>query len=61
MNKRLVSILLAGTTALVLSSPSWAQPRRAAPSADPRIGVLEQQLRDVQLQLAQIKSRQDAN
>jgi phosphate-selective porin OprO/OprP len=59
MNKRLVSILLTGTTALVLSSPSWAQSRRAAP--DPRIGVLEQQLRDVQLQLAQIKSRQDTD
>lgn len=59
MRKRLVPVLLAGTAALVLSAPSLAQPRRAAPPSDPRIGVLEQQLRDIQLQLAQIKSRQD--
>lgn len=61
MSKRLVSVLLAGAAAMVLSVPAMAQTRRAAPPADPRIGVLEQQLRDVQLQLAQIKSRQDAS
>ena len=59
MSKRLFSIFLAGTALMAMSLPSLAQPRRAAP--DPRIGVLEQQLRDVQLQLAQIKNRQDAD
>jgi phosphate-selective porin OprO/OprP len=59
MNKLLVSGLLAGTALVALNAPSLAQPRRAAPPSDPRIGVLEQQLRDVQLQLAQIKQRQD--
>jgi len=60
MDKRLVSIFLTGTALMAMSLPSLAQPRRAA-APDPRIGVLEQQLRDVQLQLAQIKNRQDAN
>lgn len=59
MGKGLVFVGLASAAVLVQGAPAAAQPRRAAP--DPRIGVLEQQLRDVQLQLAQIKSRQDAN
>ena len=58
MRKRLLPVFLAGTAGLVLNAPALAQTRRAAPP-DPRISVLEQQLRDVQLQLAQIKSRQD--
>ncbi len=50
------SALLAGAALIALTAPVFAAPRKAAaPQSDPRIGVLEQQLRDVQLQLAQIK------
>jgi phosphate-selective porin OprO/OprP len=54
MQKFLVSVLLAGTA---LSSAALAAPaQKAAP--DPRLTLLEQQLRDVQQQLAAIKASQ---
>ncbi|MES2472182.1 MAG: porin [Pseudomonadota bacterium] len=58
MTKGLV-LVLAGTVAL--SASAVAQTRKSAPPSDPRIGLLEQQLRSVQQQLADIKARQDAS
>src|SRR4030081_594889 len=59
MRKSFASLLLAGT---VLSAPAYAAAKKTAPPApDPRIGVLEQQLRDVQLQLSEIKGSQGTN
>ncbi|HEY4077103.1 MAG TPA: porin [Rhizomicrobium sp.] len=55
------SVLLAGA-ALVLVTPAIAAPAaKKAAASDPRINVLEQQLRDVQQQLAEIKGAQSAN
>ena len=58
MAKGLVLVLL-GTVAL--SASAAAQSRVARPASDPRIDLLEQQLRSVQQQLADIKARQDRN
>jgi len=56
------SFFLAGAALVALAAPSLAAPRKAAPpQSDPRLGALEQQLRDVQRQLAEIKGRQDDN
>jgi len=54
------SVLLTGA-ALVLVTPAIAAPAaKKAATTDPRINVLEQQLRDVQQQLAEIKGTQSA-
>ncbi len=58
MVKNLALVLL-GTVAL--SASAMGQARKPAPPSDPRIGLLEQQLRSVQQQLADIKARQDRN
>ena len=58
MCRILVSLLLAGTVSAVLSGPAFPAKKRAATTQDPRIGLLEQQLRDVQLQLRVIKAAQ---
>jgi phosphate-selective porin OprO/OprP len=57
MHKAFASILLAGTALAALSGPALAAAAKPAPS-DPRIPLLEQQLRDVQQQLSQIKASQ---
>ena len=51
MRRILASLLLAGTAAAALSAPAFAAAAKKEAAPDPRIGVLEQQLRDVQLQL----------
>ena len=62
MHKVRVSILLTGAALIALSAPSFAAAKKATPPpSDPRIGVLEQQLRDVQQQLAEIKGSRGAN
>ncbi len=64
MHKLRISILLAGVALIALSAPvDAAAAKKAAPPPlpDPRIGVLEQQLRDVELQLAEIKGSQGAS
>src|SRR5882757_4438408 len=63
MHKVRISILLAGAALIALSAPvEAAAAKKPAPASfDPRIGVLEQQLRDVQQQLAEIKGSQGAN
>src|SRR5260221_12556284 len=60
MQKVRISVLLAGAALLALSAPGFAAAKKVAPPPlpDPRIGVLEQQLRDVQQQLAEIKGSQ---
>jgi len=58
MIKNLALVLL-GTVALTASA--MGQARKPAPPSDPRIGLLEQQLRSVQQQLADIKARQERN
>ena len=58
MRRILISLLLAGTTAAALSAPAFAAAAKKPATPDPRIGVLEQQLRDVQLQLREIKASQ---
>jgi phosphate-selective porin OprO/OprP len=55
MNK-FSAALLAGAAWAALSAPALAQTQKS--SQDPRIDTLEQQLRDVELQLAQIKAAQ---
>ena len=57
MRRILASFLLAGTAA-ALSAPAFAAAAKKEADPDPRIGVLEQQLRDVQLQLREIKASQ---
>jgi phosphate-selective porin OprO and OprP len=65
MNKVFASVLLAGTALVALSAPAYAaaakKPASTPAPSDPRIGVLEQELRDVQQQLAQIKGSQGQN
>jgi phosphate-selective porin OprO/OprP len=61
MHKFLASGLLAGTALIALSAPTYAATAKTPPASDPRIGVLEQQLRDVQAQLAEIKGSQGQN
>src|SRR5258708_36415874 len=62
MHKLRISLFLAGA-ALALTAPSFAAPKKAEPPSlppqDPRIGVLEQQLRDIQQQLNEIKGAPD--
>jgi phosphate-selective porin OprO/OprP len=61
MIKAFRSALLVGA-AFALVTPAIAQSAaKKAPASDPRINVLEQQLRDVQQQLAEIKGTQSAN
>jgi len=56
------SVLLAGVALIALTAPSFAAAKKATTTqSDPRIGVLEQQLRDVQQQLADIKGRESDN
>ncbi len=57
MTKSLALVLL-GTVAL--NASAVAQARKPVPVSDPRIAILEQQLRSVQQQLAEIKAGQDA-
>ena len=54
MRPILMSLLLAGAA---LSAPAMAAAKKET-APDPRIGVLEQQLRDVQLQLKELKASQ---
>jgi phosphate-selective porin OprO/OprP len=59
-----IASLLTGAALAALAAPAAAADKKPAPAAqqpDPRIGVLEQQLHDVQLQLAEIKAGQDAS
>jgi len=56
--------VLAGVALIALSAAASAAPKKPAaapPPPDPRIGLLEQQLRDIQQQLAQIKGAQEQN
>src|SRR5262245_52279981 len=61
--QRLRFSVLAGTALIALSAGALAAPKKPAsvPPPDPRIGLLEQQLRDIQQQLAQIKKTQADN
>ena len=62
MYKLFASGLLAGTALIALAAPAYAAAaNKSPPPPDPRIGVLEQQLRDVQQQLAEIKGSQGQN
>ncbi|HKQ46241.1 MAG TPA: porin [Rhizomicrobium sp.] len=62
MHKVRLTALWIGVASIVLGTPSFAQTRKPTPPpSDPRIGILEQQLRDVQQQLAQIKNAQAEN
>ena len=60
MRKIWIASLLAGTA--LAASPGFAADKKPAPAPqpDPRIGVLEQQLRDVQRQLNEVKEAQAA-
>jgi phosphate-selective porin OprO/OprP len=60
MRRIWIASLLAGAGLAALSAPAFAADKKPAPApqADPRIGVLEQQLRDVQRQLGEIKQAQ---
>jgi phosphate-selective porin OprO/OprP len=55
--------VLTGAALIALSGAAFAASKKPAPVpvSDPRIGLLEQQLRDIQQQLAQIKSAQAEN
>lgn len=56
------SLFLAGAALIAMAAPSFAAPKKApAAQSDPRLGILEQQLRDVQQQLAEIKGRQEGS
>ena len=63
MHKVRISVFLAGAALIALTAPSFAASKKAAPPPlppqDPRIGVLEQQLRDIQQQLGEIKGAPD--
>jgi phosphate-selective porin OprO/OprP len=61
MHRLFASGLLAGTALIALAAPTYAAEAKKPTSSDPRIGVLEQQLRDVQQQLAEIKGAQGTN
>jgi phosphate-selective porin OprO/OprP len=60
MNIGLRAVTVFGAAAL-LSSPAFAASKKDTPPPDPRIGVLEQELHDVQQQLAEIKDKQAGN
>jgi phosphate-selective porin OprO and OprP len=56
-----IASLLAGTALAALAGPADAADKKQVPATrqpDPRIGVLEQELRDIQLQLSKIKGAQ---
>jgi phosphate-selective porin OprO and OprP len=56
------SILLTGAALIALSAPALAAAKKAEPPPpDPRIPLLEQQLRDIQQQLGEIKGAQGQN
>jgi phosphate-selective porin OprO/OprP len=60
--KKSGSVLLAGAALIALTAPSLAASRKDATTpSDPRLGLLEQQLRDVQQQLAEIKGSREDN
>ena len=66
MRKSSISIFLAGAALIALTASASAAPKKAAPAApppmpaqDPRIGLLEQQLRDIQQQLNALKDAPD--
>jgi phosphate-selective porin OprO/OprP len=64
MRRFWIASLLAGAALAALAAPGLAADKKAPqspPRSDPRIPVLEQQLHDLQLQLAQIKDGQSAN
>ncbi|HKY18109.1 MAG TPA: porin [Rhizomicrobium sp.] len=62
MHKVCLTALWIGVASITLGTSSFAQTRKPTPPpSDPRIGILEQQLRDVQRQLAEIKSAQGQN
>lgn len=62
MHKVCLTVLWIGAASIVLGTPSFAQTRKpTSPPSDPRIEILEQQLRNVQQQLAQIKNAQAEN
>ncbi|HJT44335.1 MAG TPA: porin [Rhizomicrobium sp.] len=61
MPRLFASLLLAGAALSALPAPTYAAAAQKPTPSDPRIGVLEQQLRDVQRQLAEIKSAQGQN
>src|SRR3984957_16648604 len=50
--------LFAGVALIAISAPALAQTAKSAPASDPRVGQLEQQLQDVERQLAEIKANQ---
>ena len=52
--------LLAGASILLIGAPAFGQTKTASapPPPDPRVGILEQELRDVQQQLADIQKAQ---
>ena len=58
-----ISLLLAGAALIALTASASAAPKKAEPPAlppqDPRIGLLEQQLRDIQQQLNELKGAPD--
>src|SRR5881398_3243962 len=61
MRRVLIASLLAGTALAGLSVSAFAAAKKPAPmpaQPDPRIGLLEQQLRDVERQLHEIKQTQ---
>jgi phosphate-selective porin OprO/OprP len=56
------SLFLASAALIALTAPSLAAPGKTAPlQSDPRLSALEQQLRNVQRQLAEIRGKQDDN
>jgi len=57
MDKFSVS-LLAGVALIAISAPALAQTTKPAPASDPRVTQLEQQLQQVEQQLAEIKAAQ---
>ena len=59
MQRTFRAAFLAGTSLALLALPAFSAPKKdAPPPPDPRIPVLlEQELRDVQSQLAEIKKR----
>src|ERR1700735_4899667 len=57
MDKFSVS-LFAGVALIAISAPALAQTAKSVPASDPRVGQLEQQLQDVERQLAEIKANQ---
>src|SRR5689334_4507764 len=63
MHRSRISIFLAGAALIALTAPAIAAAKKAAPaplpSPDPRIAVLEQELRDIQQQLKEIKGAPD--